>query len=127
MNEVVLDASALLALLNSEPGSATVAAAFPRVAIGAVNLSEVVSKLVERGMPAEAVRAILEDLDLDVHPFDAESAYATGALRTATRQLGLSLGDRACLALGQRLDRPVLTTDGAWKSLDVGVTIRPIR
>jgi ribonuclease VapC len=127
MNEVVLDASALLALLNSEPGSATVAAAFPRVAIGAVNLSEVVAKLVERGMPAEAVRAILEDLDLDVHPFDAESAYATGALRTATRQLGLSLGDRACLALGQRLDRPVLTTDGAWKSLDVGVTVRPIR
>jgi ribonuclease VapC len=127
MSEVVLDASALLALLNSEPGSAMVAAAFPHVAISAVNLSEVVAKLVERSMPAEAVRSILEDLDLDVHSFDAESAYATGALRTVTRQLGLSLGDRACLALGQRLDRPVLTTDGAWKSLDLGIKVRPIR
>jgi ribonuclease VapC len=125
--EAVLDASALLALLNREPGSATVAAHFPQVAISAVNLSEVAAKLVERGMPAEAVRTILEDLDLDIHPFDADAAYATGALRTATRQLGLSLGDRACLALGQRLQRPVLTTDGAWTSLDLGITIRAIR
>jgi PIN domain nuclease of toxin-antitoxin system len=78
-------------------------------------------------MPAEAVRTILEDLDLDVHPFDAEAAYATGALRAATRHLGLSLGDRACLALGRQLGRPVLTTDGAWGSLDLGVTVKPIR
>src|SRR3954465_7123929 len=127
MSEVVLDASALLALLNQERGSATVSAAFPRVAISAVNLSEVMAKLVERSMPAEAVRTILEDLDLDVHPFDAEAAYATGALRAATRHLGLSLGDRACLALGRQLGRPVLTTDGAWGSLDLGVTVRPIR
>jgi PIN domain nuclease of toxin-antitoxin system len=78
-------------------------------------------------MAAEAVRTILEDLDLDVHPFDEDAAYATGALRTATRQLGLSLGDRACLALGLRLQRPVLTTDGAWTSLDLDLTIRAIR
>jgi PIN domain nuclease of toxin-antitoxin system len=126
-SEVVLDASALLALLNSEPGSATVAAAFPGVSISAVNLSEVVAKLVERSMPAEAVRTILEDLDLDIHPFDAEAAHRAGALRTATRQLGLSFGDRACLALGRQLGRPVLTTDGVWGSLDLGVTVRAIR
>lgn len=125
--EAVLDASALLALLNREPGSATVADFFPQVAISAVNLSEVMAKLVERGMPAEAVRTILEDLDLDVHSFDADAAYETGALRTATRQLGLSLGDRACLALGQKLKRTVLTTDGAWMSLDLGIIIRAIR
>ena len=125
--EVVLDASALLALLNSEPGSATVAAAFPGVAISAVNLSEVVAKLVERSVPAATVKTILDDLDLDVHPFDAEAAHATGALRTITRPLGLSLGDRACLALGRQLGRPVLTTDGAWGSLDLGVTVKPIR
>jgi ribonuclease VapC len=127
VSEVVLDASALLALLNEEPGSEAVAQAFPRAAVSAVNLSEVVAKLVEAGMPIEEVRRILEDLDLDVRPFDAEMAYSSGALRAATRTLGLSLGDRACLALGQFLGRPVLTTDRAWESLDLGVTVRPIR
>lgn len=125
--EAVLDASALLALLNREPGSTTVATYFPQVAVSAVNLSEVTAKLVERGMPSEEVRTILEALDMDVHSFDADAAYATGALRSATRHLGLSLGDRACLALGQRLKRPVLTTDGVWTTLKLGIPIIPIR
>jgi PIN domain nuclease of toxin-antitoxin system len=127
MNEVVLDASALLALVKDEPGGDIVAEAFPHVAISAVNLSEVVAKLTERSMPAAIIRTLLEGLNLDVRPFDTESAFAAGALRAATRELGLSFGDRACLALGQQLNLPVLTTDGAWASLDLGITVRPIR
>jgi PIN domain nuclease of toxin-antitoxin system len=127
MSEVVLDASALLALVKGEPGGEIVAEAFPHVAISAVNLSEVVAKLTERSMPTAMVRTVLEDLDLDIHPFDAESAFAAGALRTPTRELGLSFGDRACLALGQQLDLPVLTTDRAWTHLELGITVRPIR
>jgi PIN domain nuclease of toxin-antitoxin system len=127
VSEVVVDASALLALLNEEPGGSAVAEALPRSAISAVNLAEVVAKLVDAGMPGQEVRAILEDLELDVQPFDAELAYLSGALRTATRKLGLSLGDRACLALGLRLGVPVLTTDHAWQALDLGVTVRAVR
>lgn len=127
MSEAVVDASALLALLNEEPGGSAVAEVLPRSAISAVNLAEVVAKLVDAGMPGQEARAILEDLKLDVQPFDAELAYLSGALRTATKKLGLSLGDRACLALGLRLGVPVLTTDHAWKALDLGVTVRAVR
>jgi PIN domain nuclease of toxin-antitoxin system len=127
VNEVVLDASALLAFLNQETGKEVVAELLPGAAVSAVNLSEVVAKLLEATMPVDAVRSALGDLGLDVRPFDAEMAYAAGALRTTTRKLGLSLGDRACLALGQLLARPVLTTDRAWEGLDLGVTVRTIR
>jgi ribonuclease VapC len=127
MNKVVLDASALLALLNAEPGSEEVESAIPGAAISTVNLSEVVAKLVENGMPEDAVRSVLGDIELDVHPFDLETAYRAGSLRKQTRKLGLSFGDRACLAFGSRLGLPVLTTDRNWKSLEVGVEVRVIR
>jgi PIN domain nuclease of toxin-antitoxin system len=124
---VVLDASALLALLNAEPGQEVVQRSIPGAAISAVNLSEVVAKLTEAGMSEEAVRSTLEDIEIDVHPFDRESAYRTGALRTATKKLGLSLGDRACIALGGQVQRPVLTTDRIWRDLELGLEIRVIR
>ncbi len=78
-------------------------------------------------MPARSIREAIDTLNLVIVPFDAELAYLTGLLRTATRAAGLSLGDRACLALAQRLSAPVLTADQAWKGLDVGVEIRHIR
>jgi ribonuclease VapC len=127
MNEVVLDASALLALLKNEPGGEIVAEAFPHVVISTVNLSEVVAKLTERSMPTAIIRTLLDSLDLDVRAFDTEAAFAAGALRATTRELGLSFGARACLALGQQLQLTVLTTDRAWVSLDLGITVRPIR
>ena len=127
MSSVVLDASALLALLNAEPGSEEVERAIPGAAISTVNLSEVVAKLVENGMPEDAVRAVLGEIELEVHPFDLETAYQAGALRNETRKLGLSFGDRACLAFGRRLGWPVLTTDRDWKKLEVGVEVRVIR
>ncbi len=127
MPRVVLDASALLALLNAEPGSRSVEENLSGAAISAVNLSEVISKLAERGMPQPEIRAAIEGFGLDIRPFDTEMAYSAGSLRPATRRLGLSLGDRACLALGLSLASPVLTTDRSWKKLKVGATIRAIR
>jgi len=125
---VVLDASALLALLHGERGADRVAAALPGAVLGAVNLSEVVAKLAERGMPANTIRVVLQGLDLDVRTFDADLAYAAGELRRTTRAQGLSLGDRACLALAARLDAVVLTTDRSWSGAEVPqATIQLIR
>jgi PIN domain nuclease of toxin-antitoxin system len=127
VKETVLDATALLALLQEEPGAETVAEAIPQSSISAINLAEVVGKLVDAGMPEEAVRTALAGLGIEVIPFDEDLAYRTGLLRPLTSPYGLSLGDRACLALGQRLGRPVLTADRVWASLKVGVKVRVIR
>lgn len=123
----VLDSSAVLALLWDEPGAANVAASVQDARVSAVNLSEVVARLVDQGMaPAEA-RHALRELELGVEVFDTELAIETGLLRTATRAHGLSLGDRACLALAARLEAEALTADRAWSRADIGVNIRLIR
>ncbi len=127
MADSVLDASALLAFLNDEPGSATVEAALPRAAVSAVNLSEAATVLVEHGADPVEVRALLEGLGLDVVPFDALLAYRAAALRPATRAFGLSLGDRACLALAGQLDVVALTADRSWGRIKIPVEIRLIR
>lgn len=127
MPDIVLDASALLALLNAEPGSEKVEAAIPGAVIGTVNLSEVVSKLTESGMPEEAVREALGEMAVELLAFETATAYQAGFLRRATRHLGLSFGDRACLALGRQLGLPVLTADRNWKALDLGVEVQLIR
>lgn len=127
MPEIVIDASALLALLNTESGADVVAEALPGGVISAVNLSEVVAKLCEAGMPENAIRQALQPLGLEVEPFDEEQAYQAGWLRGATQRVGLSLRDRACLSLAQRLALPVLTADRTWSELSVGVTVRVIR
>jgi PIN domain nuclease of toxin-antitoxin system len=124
---VVLDASALLAFLQREPGSGRVRQALPDAVIGSVNLAEVVTKLVQWGAPADRVAERLADLDLNVHAFDRDLAFAAGALHAQTRRRGLSLGDRACLALAGSLAAPVLTADGAWQRADVGIEVELIR
>jgi ribonuclease VapC len=127
VSEVVLDASALLAILRDEPGGERVARRLEGAAIGAVNLSEVVAKLDQDGVPEAEARCAVGRLQLDVHAFDEAQAYATGALRRTTRALGLSFGDRACLALAHRLGAMAVTADRAWARLDVGVAIEVIR
>ncbi|MBK6768200.1 MAG: type II toxin-antitoxin system VapC family toxin [Ardenticatenales bacterium] len=124
---VVLDASALLALLLAEPGAARVAALLPDATVSAVNLSEVVAKLAEHGMPAAAIRTSIDSLNLDVRDFDARTAFEAGLLRPSTKALGLSLGDRVCLALARELGLPAITTERAWASADVGVAVEVIR
>jgi ribonuclease VapC len=127
MPEVVIDASALLALLNAEPGADVVAEALPEGVISAVNLSEVVAKLCEAGMPEKAIHQALQPLGLEIVPFDEQQAYQAGLLRTATQDMGISLGDRACLSLSKMLGVVALTADRAWVGLSVGATIKVIR
>lgn len=128
MNKWILDASALLALLQEEPGSEYVARVLPDAAICSVNTSEVVGKLVEKGVPADIVRQTLASLDIDERPFDHELACSAGALRLTTSAYGLSLGDRACLALARHLSAPALTSDGVWKELTVsGISVELFR
>ena len=124
---VVLDSSALLCVLNGEAGGDRVAQALPSAVIGAANLAEVVTKLRERGLSAEEVEEVLGGLHLDVRPLTSAQAYATGHFRPATRGLGLSLGDRACLALAAALGAPALTADQAWGRAEVDVTVEVIR
>jgi PIN domain nuclease of toxin-antitoxin system len=110
----VLDASALLCLLNAEPGQEVVADALSESVMSAVNLSEVVAKLCDHGLSDADIRDALDGLSLDVRPFTSDQAYASGALRRLTRELGLSLGDRACLALAAELGAVALTADRQW-------------
>jgi ribonuclease VapC len=115
LSDFVLDASALLALIQAEPGAERVAEVLERAAISAINLAEVVARTAERGLPAEAIRGRLERLDLGVVPVDEDLAYATGLLRPATRRLGLSLDDR-----GVRRARPQARRDRADRRSGLG-------
>ncbi len=128
MNRIVLDASALLALLNRESGAEKLTPELLSTAISStVNLAEVHGKLVERGLsPRDAWEATLSPVR-EAAPFTAEHAKTAGGLITQTRSLRLSLGDRACLALGLDLGAPVYTSDKSWKKLNVGVRIHIIR
>ena len=123
---VVLDASALLALLQDEPGSDRVLEALPGALICSVNLSEVVAKLAELDMPEGEIHRALS-LGLEIVPFDEDLAYQAGLLRPGTRSAGLSLGDRACLALAQSRSLPALTTDRAWATAGVNADVVVIR
>jgi ribonuclease VapC len=125
--EVVLDASALLAFLQREPGLDRVRRALPEAVVGSVNFAEVVAKLVHWGAPADRVAERLGDLDLDGRAFDRDLAFAAGALPAQTRWRGLALGDRACLALVASLGALVLTTDRAWPGADLGVKVELLR
>jgi PIN domain nuclease of toxin-antitoxin system len=123
----VLDASALLAILNQEPGSAPYTPAVGESLISAVNFSEVIAKLADIGMDESEVRQVLEPLDLEVVPFDTPQAWAAGLLRPATRSAGLSFADRACVALATQAKLPALTIDHAWKRLRLPIQIRLLR
>ena len=127
MSGVVLDSSAVLALIWAEAGEPAVAAVMPEARISAVNVIEVVQKLVDRDVDDHVIRATLDGLELRVEPFDADQALQAGLLRRATRSKGLSLGDRACLALARSLGLPVITADRAWAELDLGVEVVLIR
>ena len=126
-SKVVLDASALLCLLNDEPGADRVVDVLTRSIIGTANLAEVVSKLRDRGLPLDEVREALGGLHLDIWPLSPAQALIVGDLRPSTKALGLSLGDRACLALAIDLQAEMFTTDGPLARAEVGVTITNVR
>lgn len=128
----VLDASALLALMQSEPGSEIVDALLEdhECVASSVNIAEVGSKLVDKGLAPDQLRRVLSQIDVQAIDFDIDQATTCAALRTATRELGLSLGDRACLALARSMQATAVTADRAWADLDqavIGVPVRLIR
>ncbi len=103
------------------------AEALPQGVISAVNLSEVVAKLCEAGMPEKAIHQALQPLGIEIVSFDEDQAYQAGLLRTSTQDFGISLGDRACLSLAKKLGIDAITADRAWAELSIGTTIQVIR
>jgi len=123
----VLDASAILCLLQSEPGANHVAEALPDACIGAVNYSEMVGKLIEGGMTEAAIDSAMEALQLEVIAFDRHQARLAGLLRGKTRRSGLSLGDRTCLTLAGARYGVALTCDRSWKEVEAGCEVELVR
>jgi PIN domain nuclease of toxin-antitoxin system len=123
----VLDASTLLCVLFDEPGAGAVEAVMDGASVSAVNFSEVIAKLIDRGVPPDLILADLADLDIDIVDFDREQAEIAGLLRGKTRGAGLSFGDRACLALAKHAGATAITADRAWADLDIGLTIQLVR
>jgi PIN domain nuclease of toxin-antitoxin system len=127
MSEVVLDASALLALLNAEKGAQLVQDSLPQAVISAVNLAEVVTRLAAAGMPEREIREALSLLGLEIVPFDEEQAFQAGLLYAHSTSPGLAPGDRACLALARSTAATAVTADRTWKNLKLEVDIKLIR
>lgn len=125
--ELAADASAVIAILMGEPFNRFDPTRLNGASISAVNLTEVLTRLQDLDVPEHTAIAAIAELDLRVIAFDESLARRTAALRAPTRSAGLSLGDRACLALGAALHCPVVTADRAWANVDVGVEIILIR
>ncbi len=125
--ETVLDTSAILALVFGETGAHDVQEALPASACSAVNWAEVLERGVARGVDTAGLLEDFDALGMTVVDFTGERAARAAALYPAGRQLGLSLGDRACLALATELGVPALTADDRWAQLPGGPPIRLIR
>ena len=125
----VLDASAVLCLLKGEAGADRVIDALPRSTISAVNVSEVYAKLADAGGSEERIAHAIGVLHLKVEPFDGQQAKIAGMLRPATKALGLSFGDRACLAVARVRTATALTTDKVWAELPeaLGISVQLLR
>ena len=128
MASAVFDASAVIALLRSEPGADVVAGYLGDALISTVTLQEVVKALLVRGLALDVVRGMIGTLDLELRPHEADDAYAAAALYQATKAKGSGLGDRTCLALAIATGLPAITTDKAWSTLAIpGLTVIQVR
>ncbi len=124
---IVLDASALISSIYQEKGAEIVDHYLPCAIISAVNLTEVASYMVREGMEFKKVEELLRDLSLDISDYNEKEALLAASLLPKTSPKGLSLGDRACLALAMRVNLPVLTADKVWKTLGLSVKIETFR
>jgi PIN domain nuclease of toxin-antitoxin system len=127
MTPVVFDTSAILAVIFSEGGAERVVATANGAMLSVVNLTEVLTRCVDRDFPEKAASDFVNYFNIDLIEFDATLARSAGGLRRTTMQRGLSLGDRACLALAIRENATALTSDRNWADLDIGCRIEIIR
>jgi PIN domain nuclease of toxin-antitoxin system len=124
--QYLLDASALMALINNEPGAAVVEKHIDKACISSINFTEVLSKMLEQGIPITDASRILNNFGLEIVPFTADQIEGASLLRVDTKKYGLSLADRVCLNLGKILKLPILTTDQIWvkiKSADLTIIL----
>lgn len=124
---VVLDASALLAFLHEEPGSDSVAHALEGACVSSVNWAEVLQKSQHRKVEIEGMQQEFIEVGVSFEPFTPLHAETAARLWSRTRRHGLSLADRACLALAMDKALPVLTADRAWSELALDIEIRVVR
>lgn len=127
MNQYVYDSSALLAILLDEPGADIAAANIADAMMSTVNVAEIYSRVADKGIPVEKAERFLVGKGVRFVDFDAELARAAGAMRAETRNYGLSIGDRACIALAIRENATVLTADSIWTKLNLPCQIELIR
>ena len=127
MSRAVVDSSVLLAVLQKEASADSFLVADVEVVVSTVNVAEIIGKLILKGASSVGAWNDASRLIDEVVPFSEEQAKVAGALIERTRQHGLSLGDRACLALGKVLELPVYTADRAWASIDAGIEVHVIR
>jgi len=123
----ILDASALLAVLGGEPGGDLVVPLLDGALISTVNWSEVLGRYSDLGLPTSGRQEEIESLGVSLVPFTARHAEVAAGLRPLTREAGLSLGDRSCLALALDRGGQPVTADRAWGRVDVGLVVNVIR
>ncbi len=127
MTKAVLDSSALIAYLRDEPGASVVKDVLGDALISSVNLTEVLTKMVKQGSTIAFAADTFAALEIPVADFTRDLAEDAAEISAETAAYGLSLGDRACLALARREHLPVMTADRAWREVDIGVEIELIR
>jgi ribonuclease VapC len=127
VTSVVLDASALIALLRSEPGAEVVRQSLDGAIISAVNYSEVLKKTVERGGPIAIAVSRIEALSVSIIPFDERQAAGCAELYPDGKPHGMSFADRACLALGVQRRLTVLTAEKKMRLLTLPIKVKVIR
>ncbi|GAC1574746.1 MAG: PIN domain-containing protein [Sphingomicrobium sp.] len=126
MTSAVLDSSAVIALLKGERGGAKVASVIGESALGVFNQAEIVSHFIHLGAPIDEIRMMLGALPITVIEADEELAWDAGAMRAITSKVGLSLGDRFCLALARRMNVPAYTADRVWKEVETEIAIKVV-
>ena len=127
MNKVVLDASALLALIKNESGAKVVEELLGNIIMSSVNVTGVAGILLDSDMSLEEAQEAIEPFIDSIVSFDLEYSMACASLKKITKHLGLSLGDRACIALGIKLGVPIYTADKIWAKLNLSCNIVVIR
>ena len=126
-NKIIFDSSAILALLNEETGKEIASENLDRAIVSTINITEVATVLIRKGLNSKEIFNLLKETFLHIEDFDLEQSFIAASIDEVTKNRGLSLGDRACLALAKSKNLPVLTADKAWKELDIEVKIKLIR